>query len=159
MSEEVRRTSVRLLSDARLERGFIMDRLADFNDLLRQLTGKPGMLTYGKLEVILNQPNFFLLVLIDDDRDGMPIVGMASIDFTDMMNKVRATVEDVIVDDHYRGQGLGGKLLDAMMIIARARQATSIVLTSNPVRTAAHKLYESRGFVKRDTNVFVLKIA
>lgn len=158
MAENSAQNITLIVSNDGAQSDFIHEHRTDLNNLLEQLTGQPGTLTHNKLNWVLGQLSFFILLLVDNRRAGAPVIGMATIDFTETVTKLRAVVEDVIVDDRYRGQGLGGRLLDAMIEIARTRQATSIILTSNSVRVAAHKLYESRGFVRRDTNVFILKL-
>jgi ribosomal protein S18 acetylase RimI-like enzyme len=51
------------------------------------------------------------------------------------------------VDPEFRGQGIGGSLLDAALEWGRsAFPGKSVVLEVNPQQTAAVRLYESRGF-------------
>lgn len=68
-------------------------------------------------------------------------------------------IEDVIVDEKFRGMGLGRGLMEKLIEIAKEKELEIIDLTSNPQRTEARKLYESLGFEIRETGVFRLKIS
>lgn len=45
-------------------------------------------------------------------------------------------------------------MMDYIIKYAKKSGGTRTELTSNPTRVSAHKLYESCGFIKRDTDVF-----
>jgi ribosomal protein S18 acetylase RimI-like enzyme len=64
----------------------------------------------------------------------------------------------VIVDEKYRGKGLGRKILQELERQSRENNAKLITLTSNPARVPAHRLYESEGFEKRDTGFYQKKM-
>jgi ribosomal protein S18 acetylase RimI-like enzyme len=70
---------------------------------------------------------------------------------------VRAILEDVIVDESLRGQGIGEALVGRALEIARERGAGGVSLTSNPRRDAANRLYSRMGFVRRETNAYYYK--
>ncbi len=72
---------------------------------------------------------------------------------------VRAWIEDVVVDEAARGQGVGEALTLAAVELARNAGARSVELTSRPTREAANRLYRRLGFEERETNVwrFVLQ--
>ena len=57
-----------------------------------------------------------------------------------------AIVENVVVDDALRGQGLGRLLMEHALARAREAGCYKLALTSNRKRTAAHAFYESIGF-------------
>ena len=65
-----------------------------------------------------------------------------------------AKIEDVVVDEKYRGKGLGKKLIQELIKIAKKKKVKKINLTSNPKRVEARKFYESMGFEIYDTGVF-----
>ncbi|WP_372967184.1 N-acetyltransferase family protein [Microbacterium sp.] len=89
-----------------------------------------------------------LVVRLDGD-----IVGMATLVSFPSPSGSRGFVEDVVTDVSARGRGIGRLLLKAMVDIAVRRGLRSLELTSRPSREAALRLYESVGFVRRDTNV------
>lgn len=68
-------------------------------------------------------------------------------------------IEDVVIDENYRKKGFGRMLVKKLISIAKEKNLKKINLTSNPQRIAAQKLYETLGFQKRDTDVFVLELA
>jgi ribosomal protein S18 acetylase RimI-like enzyme len=67
---------------------------------------------------------------------------------------VRAWIEDVVVDDAARGQGVGDKLNRFALDLATEKGAKTVDLTSRPSREAANRLYQRIGFHPRDTNVY-----
>jgi ribosomal protein S18 acetylase RimI-like enzyme len=91
-------------------------------------------------------------------QDGGYIIGMATLYFFQKIGSRTSLLEDVIVDSRYRGQGLGEKLVQAIIEVARSRKVKTISLTSRPVRVAAHKLYEKLGFKIKETTVFKITL-
>ena len=67
---------------------------------------------------------------------------------------VRAWIEDVVVDEAARGQGVGQLLNERALEIAQESGAKTVDLTSRPSREAANRLYKRIGFEQRDTNVY-----
>jgi ribosomal protein S18 acetylase RimI-like enzyme len=67
---------------------------------------------------------------------------------------LRAWIEDVVVDDSVRGQGVGEALNRCALEMARLRGARTVDLTSRPSRDAANRLYRRLGFEPRETNVY-----
>lgn len=60
----------------------------------------------------------------------------------------RAVVEAVQVTPDRRGQGIGARLIEALIVEARARGAGVVELTSNAARLDAHRFYERLGFAR-----------
>ena len=60
----------------------------------------------------------------------------------------------VCVDPSFRGKGIGHTMMDYAISYAKDHNVKRMELTSGKHREAAHKLYESMGFEKRDTSVF-----
>lgn len=91
--------------------------------------------------------------------EGGRIIGTASLCVFESPTGRKASVEDVVVDSRYRGQGLGRKLLEHVIGFARQELAdVDLHLTSRPQRVAANALYRSLGFELLDTNAYVMKI-
>ena len=67
---------------------------------------------------------------------------------------VHGWIEDVVVDQAARRQGIGEGLTRACLDKARELGLDSVNLTSRPAREAANKLYRSMGFILRETNVY-----
>lgn len=72
----------------------------------------------------------------------------------DLNKGLTGVVEDVIVDEKYRGQGLGKMIMNKLLEVARENDLKQITLTSNPSRTVARKLYQDLGFELCDTGFF-----
>jgi ribosomal protein S18 acetylase RimI-like enzyme len=104
---------------------------------------------------IVNSPATVLLVAVDDGRDGADaIVGSLTLVLFRIPTGLRAWIEDVVVDDQARGQGVGEALNRHAIDLAQGWGARSIDLTSRPDREAANRLYQRLGFRPRDTNVY-----
>jgi ribosomal protein S18 acetylase RimI-like enzyme len=86
-------------------------------------------------------------------RVGGRIVGMATLVTFPLPSGLRGLVEDVVVDGSMRGRGVARLLLGRMTELASERGLRTLDLTSRPSRESALRLYESVGFVRRDTNV------
>ena len=128
----------------------------DINRLLPQLRTHSDEHTtsVSDIEMIVADKNILLFVAKDDER----IVGMASLYVMHKLGKHKGSIEDVVVDDAYRGQQLGKRLMDSILEEAKHMNLKQLDLTSNPDRIAAHKLYEKLGFKKRVTDVFKLSL-
>jgi len=85
-----------------------------------------------------------------DDR----ILGSMTLVVFPIPTGVRAWIEDVVVDESARGQGVGEELNLRAIEIAEELGATTVDLTSRPSREAANRLYQRIGFVQRETNVY-----
>lgn len=85
------------------------------------------------------------------------IVGVLVLALYPTLTGRKAWIEDVVVDTSMRGAGIGRALVERAIAEASARGATTIDLTSNPTREAAHRLYRACGFEERATTPFRLK--
>ena len=123
------------------------------NHLLRQLSEHPDELTEDVLESILGSDTL-VFVAVDEDR----IIGTASLIPVHQLMGTKCWIEDVVIDDAYRGQGLGRKLMQYALKFAPIG-ATSINLTSSRTREAARHLYYSLGFEEREgSDLFRLQL-
>lgn len=106
---------------------------ADRGDLvqIRNLLDSAGLPTEGVTEVSVD--NFVTM------RNGEgSIVGVAGVEFYGR----QALLRSVCVRPDYRGRGLGGRLVAAVLRRARARGCTEVVLLT----TTAEKYFEKKGF-------------
>jgi ribosomal protein S18 acetylase RimI-like enzyme len=83
------------------------------------------------------------------------IVGALSLGLYLVPTGLKGIVEDVVVDEAARGQGVGEALVRAAQAAAAEAGATSVGLTSRPEREAANRLYRRLGFELRTTNRYV----
>ncbi|MEV7800770.1 GNAT family N-acetyltransferase [Microbacterium foliorum] len=86
-------------------------------------------------------------------RESGRIVGMATLVTAPLVTGWHGSIEDVVVDQSTRGRGIARLLLDATIEESERRGLSKLDLTSRPSRESALRLYESVGFVRRDTNV------
>lgn len=120
--------------------------------LLGFLSGSERTLDCAQLHRLLLDP-LFALVIIRDTRRLYPqnIVGMASISYAHKLGGTIAEIHDVVVDPSCRGEGLGERLMLALIDHAKRYaeergESVIIALTSKPSRVAANKLYLKLGF-------------
>jgi len=126
--------------------------LADaFVTLVPQLSKSNPPPTRDKVVAMLAFDAVTQFVARDDDGG---IVGVSTLIMFPIPTGWRAWVEDVIVDEAARGQGVGEALTLAMIDAAREQGCTTIELTSRPSREAANRLYQRIGFTPRETNVY-----
>ena len=57
-------------------------------------------------------------------------------------------LEDVFVEEKYRGQGLGTKLMKEIIAEAKKHSCYKLIATSRESRTEVHQWYEKLGFKK-----------
>jgi len=130
--------------------------LKDLNALLSQLSQDPAKHngTLAELRDIVRNKRAVMIVA----QEGKRIVGVGSLYTILNLGRKRGEVEDVVVDSAYRGQGLGEKIMRALIRSARKQRLVSLHLTSRSARVAANKLYQKLGFVRKETNVYRLKL-
>jgi ribosomal protein S18 acetylase RimI-like enzyme len=119
--------------------------------LLPQLSPEARVPTRDELaEVVATQT-----LLVARDADGT-IVGTLTLALYRIPTGLKAVIEDVVVDEAARGQGVGEALTREAVEEARRAGADRIALTSQPQREAANRLYRRLGFEQRETNVYRL---
>lgn len=121
-----------------------------FGRLLPQLSSSATAMDHGDLaEVLACSANTVLLA-----RSGPTIVGTLTLVTFPLPTGLRARIEDVVVDEQARGQGVGAALTHAALARAQKDGAKTVDLTSRPSRTAANRLYQSLGFERRDSQTY-----
>lgn len=130
--------------------------VGDITALQEELRLDAGVreVTRERVEELLADQNAVMMTADDNGR----IAGMATLYVLPTTTKRIAHVDDVVVSSAYRGQGLGEKLMRAIIEEARKRGVAELHLTSRPARVAAQSLYQKVGFVKRETDAFRLKL-
>lgn len=118
--------------------------------LFKTLTGREIVIDSAAL---VADPGAICLVIEENDD----LIGFGSLIIHKVPTKGEvARLEDIIISENHQGKGLGVMLVSELIEIARQKKVSKINLTSNPMRTAAHKLYEKLGFSKYDTDTFYL---
>jgi ribosomal protein S18 acetylase RimI-like enzyme len=125
--------------------------VAAFRKLTPQLSKTSPIPGGAELAEIVRSPATILLVARDGDKG---IVGSMTLVLFRIPTGIRAWIEDVVVDEASRGQGVAEILCREALNRASAAGARTVDLTSRPSREAANRLYRRLGFVQRDTNVY-----
>jgi len=118
--------------------------------ILPQLSKSSPAPTTAEVAEIINSPASDLLVARVDGR----IVGTLTLVIFRIPTGMRAWIEDVVVDDAARGQGVGEALNRFALDVAKQRGCKTVDLTSRPSRQAANRMYQRIGFQARETNVY-----
>jgi ribosomal protein S18 acetylase RimI-like enzyme len=70
----------------------------------------------------------------------------------------KAWIEDVVIDELFRGMSYGEKIVLHAIDFIRSLDADTISLTSNSSRIAANRLNQKLGFEQYETNVYKMKL-
>ena|ERR1700690_1241896 len=124
-----------------------------FQRLTPQLTTNNLPPSWEDLADLIKSETSILLVARNPDPHE-PIVGAACLTIYRVPTGIRSIIEDVIVDESARGQGIGEALVGKLLDIAREKGVKGVGLTSNPKREAANRLYQRMGFRRRETNSY-----
>ena len=124
--------------------------LEAFARLMPQLSTQSPPPSAEALEALIASPSRLLLARDETGR----IVGTATLGVFRIPSGVRCRIEDVIVEQGARGQGLGASLTRRAIDLAKEIGAPGVDLTSNPQREAANRLYQRLGFQSRKTNLY-----
>lgn len=109
------------------------------------------------LSLLIESGTSVLLVARHPDERSS-IAGMLTISLYRVPTGGRSIVEDLVVDEKYRGNGIAKALLLSAIDIARDAGVNGVALTSNPQRVEANLLYQKMGFAKRETNAYFYKL-
>lgn len=130
----------------------------EFNDsylfavrkFLNQLVADPVRFTESDFKGIISAENSYLFLLTDKES----VLGMLTVGVYKSPTGSKAWIEDVVIDEGARGKGYGRFIMEHAVSFVRSLGCTMLMLTSNPSRVAANKLYRSLGFERKETNVY-----
>jgi len=128
-----------------------------FQNLLPQLSVNYKSFDRSNLEAIVKSESTRLFVACDSTSLNK-IVGTYTLVIIKIPMGTIIRIEDVVVGDERRGEGIGKKMMQHAIDIVKSIGVNKIELTSHPSRIEANKLYQSLGFTKIDTNVYRYKI-
>ena len=126
-----------------------------FQRLVPQLTNNNPPPSLNDLTALVRDSSSTLMIARNDRGE---IIGTLTLTVYRVPTGIRSIIEDVIVDDSARGQGIGEALMKRAIDVAREKGAKNISLTSNSMREAANRLYIRVGFQKRETNAYQIKL-
>jgi ribosomal protein S18 acetylase RimI-like enzyme len=121
-----------------------------FGRLLPQLSRSAPPVDRATLDRLVSSAATTVLLARADGR----IVGTLSLVMFPIPTGLRAWIEDVVVDQAARGQGVGEALITEALRLAEAAGARTVDLTSRASREAAGRLYERVGFQSRETRAY-----
>lgn len=96
----------------------------------------------------LSDPNSTTIVISIEDI----IVGVASIHIIKKLTRILGIIEDVAVNEKYRGKGVGKKLVERLILIGKQKNCDKIVLSSSEQNS---KFYEKIGFKKKELQMVI----
>lgn len=133
----------------------ILDEVTDevveaFGRLLPQLSRSAKPLDAAGIAAVASSPAVTVLLARSDGR----ITGSLSLVLFRIPTGLRAWIEDVVVDEAARGQGIGAILTREALRLAREAGVRTVDLSTRPSRVAAGRLYEREGFKQRDTRMY-----
>ena len=94
------------------------------------------------VDAYLNDPRHHLAVALEDER----IVGMASgFHYIHPDKSAEMFINEVGVAESARGRGLGGRLVEALLLLAGSLGCREVWVLADPDNEAAARLYRGRG--------------
>jgi ribosomal protein S18 acetylase RimI-like enzyme len=133
-----------------------LKKLRAINQLIPQLDSKLDLLSVKNAKKIPKQKQIKILVASPKDNPD-EIIGILFFVFFHSLAGKRARIEDLVVDKKYRGLGIGKKLVNRALTLAKKLKIKQIELTSRPERIVANNLYKNLNFLKKETNVYQLE--
>jgi len=128
--------------------------LSDVNRLIPQLSSTAKSLSKRQFREMTKGQNTFFIGVWDKGS----LVGMGFTVFILTPIGLRARLEDMVIDEKYRGRGIGSILTRRLISEAKKRKARWIEFTSRKDRVATNNFYKKFGFKPRDTNVYRLSL-
>lgn len=103
---------------------------------------------YNAFDVINKDVNQELMVVENqEDPKILASFQLTFIPYLSYRGSLRAQIENVMVREDLRGQGIGKQIFKWAIIRAKERKAHVLQLTSDKLRPRAIKFYENLGFV------------
>ena len=123
---------------------------ARLQQLTDQLTPQPMTLDEEVIRELIASPHSHLYVAIEEEE----VAGMLTLGCYHSPTGRKAWIEDVVVDVAYRDRGIGAELVRHAINESRRMGIEQLMLTSNPLREAANRLYQRMGFERKMTNCY-----
>ena len=96
----------------------------------------------------LSDPNSITLVSVDNNT----ITGVASIYILKKLTRTLGLIEDVAVNQNYRGKGIGKKLVEKLIGIAADKKCDKTILNSSEQNS---EFYKKIGFEKNEIQMII----
>ena len=128
--------------------------LEAFTRLMPQLKAGDELPNETYLAELIEFPGSLLVTASLPDGN---IVGAGVLAFVYAPSGIHARIEDVVVDEVFRRQGIGSAITQELLNLAEEAGVMYVALSSNPRREAANQLYQKMGFQKWETNLYYYK--
>ena len=96
----------------------------------------------------LTDPSSITLVSVDSNT----VTGVASLHIIQKLTRTLGLIEDVAVNENYRGKGIGKKLVEKLIGIASEKSCDKTVLNSSEKNS---EFYEKIGFEKNEIQMII----
>ena len=96
----------------------------------------------------LSDPNSITIVMSEEKI----IIGVATLHVIKKLTRILGLIEDVAVNEDYRGLGIGKKLVKELIKIGNEKNCDKIVLSSSEKNS---KFYEKIGFQKNELQMVI----
>lgn len=123
--------------------------------LLPQLDTSVELPSKEYFEEVIDSESIYFFVAENESSEIAGVLTLAS--YPNITGR-KLWIEDVVVDNSFRGQGIGEKLTLAAIGFARTLGSNEVKLTSRPSRIAANQLYLKIGFERYETNVYKYRL-
>jgi len=130
--------------------------LDEINSLLFQLDPTILSISIEILRKIINSTTTFVFIATNTADEIIGMITLVSFPKLEGLNKT--WIEDLVVDESYRGKGIAKELMEKAFEKAKSLGVKSISLTSRPSRIIANKFYKKLGFKIKKTNYYQLDL-
>ena len=113
---------------------------------------KGTMISLPYLRLLLKKS--YMLGLYCDSK----IIGIVTLVPAYKVSGRKGFVEHLIVDEKYRGRGLGKQLMLSAIALGKKLKMDTLFLTCSRERVVANSLYKKLGFKIKETNFYQLKM-
>ena len=96
----------------------------------------------------ISDPNSITLVSVDNNT----ISGVASLHIINKLTRTLGLIEDVAVNENYRGKGIGKKLVQKLIGLASDKKCDKIILNSSEKNSS---FYKKIGFEKNQIQMII----
>ncbi len=125
--------------------------------LLGSMDGESEMESGEALKIWSNikQYPYYKLLVAEEQENIIGTCSLIVIDNLGHQGARLAVVESVIVEQNYRGHGIGKLMMNHAMELAREEKCYKLMLSSNTKRAAAHEFYQRLGFKQHGISFMV----
>lgn len=121
--------------------------------MFRQLGGNMKQVD---LNEVLDENNPVTLACCEHEGK---IIGIALMCHYTVISGKKGWIEDVVVDSRFRGRGIGRSLMNKLLEEAKKKNLSELLLFSADHRKAAIGLYSDLGFKRKDSGLYILRLA